>query len=105
MPLLRSTVCWINFIWDAFKFPPRWDRKLEAKIQNERNDQEAFLQQAQVEREMTAVQVNTIYLEEQKVLRTARAEASLIRSKGQSEAAKRIANAQTEGTPAASSLE
>ena len=73
-------------------------KQLEAKIQNERNDQEAFLQQAQVEREMTAVQVNTIYLEEQKVLRTARAEASLIRSKAQSEAAKVIANAQTEGT-------
>ena len=73
-------------------------KQLEAKIQNERNDQESFLQQAQVEREMTAVQVNTIYLEEQKVLRTARAEASLIRSKGQSEASKLVANAQTEGT-------
>lgn len=73
-------------------------KQLEAKIQNERNDREAFLQQAQVEREMTAVQVNTIYLEEQKVLRTARAEASLVRSKGKSEAEKLVANAQTEGT-------
>ena len=73
-------------------------KQLEAKIQNERNDQEAFLQQAQLEREATSVQVNTILLQEQKVLRTAQAEAALIRSKATSEASQVIADAQTVGT-------
>ena len=50
-------------------------KQLETKLQNERNDKEAFFQQAQIERELTAVDVNVIMLEKEKVLRTARAEA------------------------------
>ena len=73
-------------------------KQLEARVQNERNDMEAFLQKAQVERETTAVDVNEIDLKSEKVLRTARAEASLIRSKAQSESERILANAQTNGT-------
>lgn len=61
-------------------------KQLQSRVQNERNDQESFLQQAQLEREMTAVNVNAIDLERQKVLRTAEAEASLIRTKARAEA-------------------
>ncbi|CAB9500915.1 SPFH domain / Band 7 family [Seminavis robusta] len=72
-------------------------KQLEAKIQNERNDQEAFLQEAAIEREMTAVLVNSIDLETQKVLRTAFAQASLIQSRATSQARQLIADAQTDG--------
>ena len=74
------------------------EKQLEAKIQNERNDREAFLQQAQIEREMTDVEVNKIALEEEKVTRTAKAEASLIRAKARVQAQQLQADAQTNGT-------
>jgi SPFH domain / Band 7 family len=75
-------------------------KQLQARVQNERNDKESYIQQAQVERELTAVEVNSIDLEREKVLRTARAEASLIRSRAQSESERIKAQAQTNGTTA-----
>ena len=62
------------------------ERQLETRVQNERNDREAFLQQAQRERDLTAVEVNKINLEKQNVLRTAQAEANLIRARAIAEA-------------------
>lgn len=62
------------------------ERQLETRLQNERNDREAFLQQAQLERDLTAVEVNRINLERDAVLRTARAEANLIRARARTQA-------------------
>lgn len=73
-------------------------KQLQSRVQNERNDKEEFLQQAQLERELTAVDVNAINLETQKVLRTAEAQASLIRAKAQAEAERLKAQAQINGT-------
>lgn len=61
-------------------------KQLEARLQNERNDREQFFQTAQVERELTEVLVNQINLETVKALRTAEAQASLIRTKAIAEA-------------------
>lgn len=61
-------------------------KQLQSRVQIERNDKEEYLQQAQLEREMTAVEVNSINLESEKVLRVAQAEASLIRAKAKAEA-------------------
>jgi len=61
-------------------------KQLEARVQNERNDREQFFQQAQVERELTKVEVNQINLQTVKELRTAEAQASLIRKKAIAEA-------------------
>lgn len=61
-------------------------KQLEARVQNERNDREQFLQQAQIEREMTTVEVNQIDLKTTKELRTAEAHASLVRTKARAEA-------------------
>jgi hypothetical protein len=74
------------------------ERQLESRVQNERNDKESFLQQAQLERELTDVEVNKIFLEKQKVLRTAQAEASLIRANARVEAAQIRASAEINGT-------
>lgn len=52
-------------------------KQLEARVQNERNDKEEYLQEAQIERERTTVEVNQIDLNTTKALRTAEAEASL----------------------------
>ncbi|CAJ1959089.1 unnamed protein product [Cylindrotheca closterium] len=60
-------------------------KQLEARVQNERNDREQFFQRAQVERALTEVEVNQINLEAVKELRTAEAQASLIRQKAISE--------------------
>jgi SepF-like predicted cell division protein (DUF552 family) len=85
----------------------RWDTKpnlhctldqLEARVQNERNDREQFLQRAQVERELTTVEVNKIDLDTIKEIRTANAEASLIRSKASSEAQLLKSQAHINGT-------
>jgi len=73
-------------------------KQLEAQIQNERNGKEAFTQQAELEREQTAVEVNSINLETQKVLRTATAEANLLRSKAKSQADRVRALANINGT-------
>jgi hypothetical protein len=73
-------------------------RQMEARIQVERNDREDFLQQAQVEREVTSVTVNQIMLQEQTTLRTAEAEASLIRARATVEAKETLVEADTNGT-------
>jgi len=61
-------------------------KQLEARLQNERNDREQFFQTAQVERELTQVEVNQINLDAVKTLRTAQAQASLIKTKAVAEA-------------------
>mmetsp|Transcript_2556 Transcript_2556/g.3917 ORF Transcript_2556/g.3917 Transcript_2556/m.3917 type:complete len:374 (+) Transcript_2556:101-1222(+) len=61
-------------------------KQLEARVQNERNDKEEFLQQAQIERELTTVEVNQVDLKTTKELTTARAKASQIQSKAVAEA-------------------
>lgn len=73
-------------------------KQLQSRVQIERNDKEEFLQQAQLEREMTAVDVNAIRLERDKVLRVAEAEASLIRAKATAEAELIKAQAEIAGT-------
>jgi uncharacterized membrane protein YqiK len=71
---------------------------LETRVQNERNDREMFLQEAQSEREKTAVEVNKINLNSTKTLRTAEAEASLVRTKAIAEAQLIKAHAEINGT-------
>lgn len=56
------------------------------------------MQQAQLERELTAVDVNSINLEREKVLQTAKAQASLIRAKAQAESERIKAQAGINGT-------
>lgn len=73
-------------------------KQLEARVQNERNDMEQFLQIAQLEREKTTVEVNQIDLDTTKELRTAEAEASLIRTKALAEARLLKARAAIDGT-------
>jgi hypothetical protein len=73
-------------------------KQLESVVQNERNSKENFLQEAQVEREKTTVAVNKINLEESKVLRTAEAEASLVRANAVVESRRVVADAQINGT-------
>jgi hypothetical protein len=74
------------------------EKQLDSRIQNELNDRESFLQQAQLERETTAVQVNSILLEKDNILRTAQAEASLLRTKAKADASLLTAEAQINGT-------
>lgn len=74
------------------------EKQLESRIQNERNDQEAYLQRAQLEREQTAVEVNRINLEQDNVLRTAIAEASLVTAKAKSDAKRMVDQALVDGT-------
>jgi len=74
------------------------EKQLESRVQNERNDQEAYHQEAQIERELTAVEVNSIFLEKEKVLKTAEAAASATRAKAASEAAQIRASAEINGT-------
>lgn len=54
------------------------EKQLSAKIQIETNKKEEFLQQARVEREITAVMVNTINLQKEKLLKETQAKASLV---------------------------
>jgi len=72
-------------------------KQLESKLQNERNDKESYLQQAQIERDMTAVEVNAVLLEKDLVLKTAEAYASLVTAKGKAEAKKTVEDAQNLG--------
>lgn len=74
------------------------EKQLESRVQNERNDMESYLQEAQIEREQTAVEVNAIMLEKETVLRTALAKASLIRAKAEAQATQIEAEAQVNGT-------
>jgi len=73
-------------------------KQLESRVQNEKNDREAYFQQAQVEREMTAVEVNSIHLEKERILRTAEAEANLKRARAKADAQKITDEAQINGT-------
>lgn len=75
-------------------------KMLETRVQNELNDRETFLQDAQSEREKTAVEVNRINLESNKTLRTAVAEASLVRTRALAEAQLIEARAEINGTRA-----
>jgi hypothetical protein len=74
------------------------EQQLESRVQNERNGMEAFLQQAQVERDQTGVEVNKINLETSRVLQTARAEASLLMARATATALKTTTNALNNGT-------
>lgn len=74
------------------------EKQLQASIQNERNEMEASKQQAAVERELTAVEVNRIQLEKEKLLRTARAQASLLRANARAEATQIVQSAESNGT-------
>lgn len=76
------------------------DKQLQSRIQNERNEQEASIQQAKIEREQTGVEVSVIQLEKQKILRTANAEANLLRANARSDASRIIQEAQVNGTQA-----
>lgn len=75
-----------------------YQRQLESRVQNERNEREDFLQQAELERQQTAVEVNKIDLDRDRVLRTARAEANLLRAKATSEAKQITSAALINGT-------
>jgi len=74
------------------------EKQLQSRVQNERNGREQYLQEAQIEREMTTVEVNKIDLETQRALRTARAKASLVRTKALAEAQLIRAQAGINGT-------
>ncbi|KAL3823163.1 hypothetical protein ACHAXA_010419 [Cyclostephanos tholiformis] len=73
-------------------------KMLETRVQNELNDRETFLQGAQSEREKTAVEVNRIDLKTNKTLRTAMAEASLVRTRAIAEARLVKSRAEINGT-------
>lgn len=73
-------------------------KQLESRVQNERNDREQFLQKAQIERELTTVAVNKVNLDTVKELRTAKAQASLVRKKAVAEAELIKAQAGINGT-------
>ena len=73
-------------------------KQLLTRVQIERNEKEAFLQQAQLEREKTAVEVNAINLERDKILRTAQAEASLVRANARAESERIKSRAEINGT-------
>jgi hypothetical protein len=73
------------------------EKQLESRLQNERNDKEMSLQQAQVEREQTDVEANSILLEKDKILRTANAEANLLRATTTAESEQLLAEAQVNG--------
>lgn len=88
-----------QFHLGRIRIPPSVaEKQMASRIQNELNDRESFLQQAQLERELTAVQVNEKLLAKDKTLRTAEAEASLTRAKAQAEATRLTAEAQINGT-------
>jgi len=74
------------------------DKQLQAKIQVETNDKEQFLQDARLEREKTAVEVNAINLERIKLIQETEAMASLITANAVSEAEKIKADAVNTGT-------
>lgn len=74
------------------------EKQLDSVIQNERNEMEASLQRAAIERELTAVEVNTITLQKEKLLRIAAAEANLLTTRATVEAARIVQDSQTNGT-------
>jgi hypothetical protein len=74
------------------------EKQLQARIQVETNDKETFLQQARVEREVTAVEVNKINLEKELTLKTAQAQANNIVARAVSEADQIKSDAVNTGT-------
>lgn len=74
------------------------DKQLQTRIQNERNEMEESLQEAEIVREQTAVEVNTIHLEKERLLRTVEAEGSLLRANARAEATRIVQEAQINGT-------
>lgn len=74
------------------------EKQLQAKIQVETNDKERFLQDARVERETTAVIVNSINLDKEKLLLETNAEANLIRATAKATSEQIKANAMNTGT-------
>lgn len=73
-------------------------KQLESRLQLERNDKESFLQQATIERQKTSVEVNTIRLQKEILLKTSEAEANLVTAKAKVEAEEIKATATNEGT-------
>jgi regulator of protease activity HflC (stomatin/prohibitin superfamily) len=73
-------------------------KQLQTRMQNERNEMEASIQKAAIERERTTVEINSIALQTEKLLRTANAEASLLHSRAQAEAAQFVQEAHANGT-------
>lgn len=74
------------------------EKQLQSRLQLERNDKESYLQRATMERQKTSVQVNSIMLEKERVLKTAVAEANLITAKARVEAREIKATTNNEGT-------
>jgi len=73
------------------------EKQLESRIQNEKNLMEGYTQQARIERELTDVDINNIYLQETNLLRNTEAQVSLTIAKAKLEAEKKLALANREG--------
>lgn len=88
-----------QFYLGRIRIPESVARKqLEARVQNERNDKEKFLQESRLERERTAVDVNKIELKRDKLLRETNAEASKITANANALAEKIKSEALNNGT-------
>lgn len=74
------------------------ERQLEIKLQIERNAKEQYLQEARIEREKTAVEVNKINLKTDRILKTTIAEANLITAKAVARAGQITSDAVIMGT-------
>jgi len=74
------------------------EKQLQSRVQVERNDKESFMQLARVEREKTQVEVNSIQLDTEKLLKTSNAEANLLRANAVAEADQIIGEALNTGT-------
>lgn len=72
-------------------------KQLDVKIQNERNDMESNLKKAQLERDLTDVEVNKINLQKDSVTRIANANAVLTREQGIAQAKVIVDRAYYEG--------
>jgi len=62
------------------------EKQLQSKLQIETNDKEKFLQEAKVEREKTAVKVNEVNLQKERLLLETQAEASKTRAQAVADA-------------------
>jgi len=74
------------------------EKQLYSKIQVEKNKEEEFLQAARIEREVTAVEVNRINLEKEKLLKKTKAEAELITANAVAEGERIKSDAINSGT-------
>jgi hypothetical protein len=76
-----------KFILGRVKIPDSVaNKQLDVKIQLERNDMQDNMKKAQLERDMTDVNVNKINLEATKTLRIAQANANLVRKQATADA-------------------